>query len=512
LNRRNKILLFQTVLIIILLAVFFFGIIIYNLNYLNLILLIFMNVIIGLGIFKYNRRSQEVLRSEISLQEKEKYLKELETLNGELKSQKDAYASLWEETAVLNTELYEKNKNISEQKQSIEALWEESNALNEELIQKNSELSTLNNKIQLEKEKLIMINGIGEHMISSSDLDVALVNIVNVTRKILDFQTVRILKYNPSDKSLELLTSIGYQRDVSNKLKIPLQKGISGYAAQNREIVLVNDVAKDERYICELNATKAELAIPLLVKDELLGVLDLQNNQPFIYKSEADQLLLKVLGSNIAMVLKNHQLSEQARQYFLDIVEALIAAIEVKDSYTSGHCERVKEIALEIGKLMELDKQDLEILELAALLHDIGKIGLPEGILNKKGKLTKEEYELVKKHPLIGYAMLDGISSLQRINKIILQHHERVDGQGYPNKLNGNDIDILARILAVADAIDAMTSVRPYRAIQSKGYVLEQLEMCSGTQFDQKIAAIAKIIVLKSIHEDKCKINNSDVS
>ena len=89
------------------------------------------------------------------------------------------------------------------------------------------------------------------------------------------------------------------------------------------------------------------------------------------------------------MVLKNHQLSEQARQYFLDIVEALIAAIEVKDSYTSGHCERVKEIALEIGKLMELDKQDLEILELAALLHDIGKIGLPEGILNKKGKLTK---------------------------------------------------------------------------------------------------------------------------
>ena len=108
--------------------------------------------------------------------------------------------------------------------------------------------------------------------------------------------------------------------------------------------------------------------------------------------------------------------------------------------------------------------------------------------------------------------MLDGISSLQRINKIILQHHERVDGQGYPNKLNGNDIDILARILAVADAIDAMTSVRPYRAIQSKGYVLEQLEMCSGTQFDQKIAAIAKIIVLKSIQEDKCKINNSDVS
>jgi len=470
-----------------------------------------MDVIIGLGIFKYNQRSQEVLRSEIYLQEKEKYLKELEALNTELKSQKDAYASLWEETAVLNTELYEKNKNISEQKQSIEALWEESNALNEELIQKNSELSILNDKIQLEKEKLIMINSIGEHMISSSDIDDVLLNIVNVTRIILDFQTVRILKYDSLDNCLELLTTIGYQRDVNKSFKIPLEKGISGYAGRNREIVLVNDVTKDDRYIHELDTTKAELAIPLLVEDELIGVLDLQNNQPFICRSEEDQILLKVLGSNIAMVLKNHQLGEQARQYFLDIVEALIGAIEVKDSYTSGHCERVKEIALEIGQLMKLDKQDLETLELAALLHDIGKIGMPEGILNKKGKLTKEEYELVKKHPLIGYAMLDGISSLQRINKIILQHHERVDGQGYPNKLKGNDMDILAKILAVADAIDAMTSVRSYRVIQSKEYVLEQLEICSGTQFDQKIASIAKIIVLKSIHEDKCKLNNSDV-
>jgi len=202
-------------------------------------------------------------------------------------------------------------------------------------------------------------------------------------------------------------------------------------------------------------------------------------------------VLLKMLGNHTALALRNSTLTDDLRQSFLDIVEVLVRAIEVKDIYTSGHCERVREFATKIGASMKLPIEDLETLELAALLHDIGKIGMPETILNNTGSLTDEEYSIMKNHPSLGYEMLDGILSLGRINKIILQHHERYDGKGYPQGLEGTEIDLLARILSVSDAVDAMTSRRSYRRRQPLDYVLAELRKNSGKQFDPQVVAHA---------------------
>ncbi|MFZ7103972.1 MAG: HD domain-containing phosphohydrolase [Peptococcaceae bacterium] len=473
-------------------------------NLIIMLLALLIGVAAVWGFYQYSTRTKDLLISKITLREKERYLAELEKLNLELQTQKDAYARLWEETSILNTELFEKNKSLNEQKQFIEALWEETSVLNEELLQKNAQLSRLNRKVEQDKQELLLINTIGEHMVSSSGREEVLSNIVALIKRIISFSTAVILGYNPVENTLDLVSCVGYEGKSESLKKIRIDQGLCGYAAQKREIVLVNDVTLDERYISGLEETRAELDIPLLVKDELIGVLSLQSTNAFQDFAQEQELILKVLGKNIAMVMKNHQLTEAVRESFVDIVKVLIKVIEAKDIYTSGHCERVKEISLKIGRHLDLEKSELETLELAALLHDIGKIGMPEEILNKKGKLTKGEYELIKKHPVIGYSMLEGIYSLERINKIILQHHERIDGTGYPQMLRGDKIDILAKILAVADAIDAMTSARPYRTIQSLDYVLEQLDNYSGSQFDKKIAAVAKIILIKeSFTEDE---------
>lgn len=170
------------------------------------------------------------------------------------------------------------------------------------------------------------------------------------------------------------------------------------------------------------------------------------------------------------------------------IIEILVRLIEVSDPDTHGHCGRVKDIAMAIARDLNLPEADIVNLELAGLLHDIGKIGIPPEILNKGGKLTEEEYEIVKKHPEIASNILGDANFLEDSRKIIYQHHERVDGKGYPQQLESEEIELAAKVLAVADAYDAMTSRRPYREKPlTKKEAIEELKKCKGSQFDTKV-------------------------
>lgn len=177
-------------------------------------------------------------------------------------------------------------------------------------------------------------------------------------------------------------------------------------------------------------------------------------------------------------------LQENQNSYF-ETVRALANAIEAKDSYTGGHCERVMEYSLGIANKMGLGEQELSDLRFGSILHDIGKIGIPEPVLNNKGSFTQEEYELMKKHPEIGDTILKELNFLSKSRKIVYEHHERVDGKGYPNGLAGDQIDLLAKIVGAADAYDAMTSKRPYRReAMSKEAAIAELLHHRGTQFD----------------------------
>ncbi len=185
----------------------------------------------------------------------------------------------------------------------------------------------------------------------------------------------------------------------------------------------------------------------------------------------------------------------------LNTVKKFANDIEAKGTYTRSHCERVAMYSILIGKKVQLSKEDLINLEYASILHDIGKIGIPDVILNKEERLTKDEYEIIKKHPEIGYEIVNHVKFLRKSAEILLQHHERIDGNGYPKGLKGQDIDKLAKIISVADSFDAMTSERTYRDKPLlKKNAIKELINNKGTQFDEQVVDIfVQLVVDKRI-------------
>lgn len=174
-----------------------------------------------------------------------------------------------------------------------------------------------------------------------------------------------------------------------------------------------------------------------------------------------------------------------------DVIDCLTGALEARDIYTKGHSERVSDFAKAMALKLGLDDERVELVHIAAHLHDIGKIGISDTILNKSEKLTDEEYEIIKTHSQIGYDILSKSDSLNYIAKIILHHHEAYDGSGYPHAIKGEDIPLESRIIAIADSIDAMTSDRPYRKALSMDRCKDELERCSGSKYDPILVRIA---------------------
>ena len=231
------------------------------------------------------------------------------------------------------------------------------------------------------------------------------------------------------------------------------------------------------------------LCVPVETPERAVGVLYVDS----IGQSEAflkcDLELLLAIGRQAGLAVQRTQLSDQMRQMLRGAVRALAAAIEAKDDYTKGHSERVTHFALEIGRRMHLPEAKLSTLELAGFLHDVGKIGVPEGILRKAGPLTDAEYEVVKDHSRIGSGIIKNIEGAAEIAEIVLHHHERWDGKGYPDGLKHDEPSLLSRILAAADAFDAMCSRRPYRDRLALEKVIQTIHRAAGSQFDPSVIA-----------------------
>ena len=180
-----------------------------------------------------------------------------------------------------------------------------------------------------------------------------------------------------------------------------------------------------------------------------------------------------------------------------EVVDALAAAVDAKDSYTCGHSERVAEISLAIAKEMNLSDEEQYLIHIGAHLHDVGKIGIPDAVISKPGRLTNEEFALIREHPIIGYHIVSKVKILQTVSLIVRHHHERIDGGGYPDGLAGDAIPLGARIVAVADAFDAMTTNRTYKVSMSISEALQELVNCSGTQFDREVVEVFVKIIKK---------------
>ena len=232
------------------------------------------------------------------------------------------------------------------------------------------------------------------------------------------------------------------------------------------------------------------ICAPLMIRSNIFGILCIRKKANRELFTAKDLQYIVSLTKRASLNLENRILYESVYSNVLDTFKALIASIQVRDHYTEEHCFRVTELAVKITENMNCSKKDIESVKIAGMLHDVGKIAIPDAVLLKPDRLTFEEFMIIKTHPDVGERILRPILLFDQEREIILHHHERWDGKGYPTGLTGTDIPLLSRILAVADAFDAMTNNRPYRSAMSIADAVVELEKNRNTQFDGQIADV----------------------
>ena len=227
--------------------------------------------------------------------------------------------------------------------------------------------------------------------------------------------------------------------------------------------------------------------LPLKRKGNLVGLLYAEADKPMYRSRSLWSPFLDLMLRNLTLAVENVRLTAKLQESFKVALRVLVSSLEARDAYTIGHSENVRELCIRLGERLGLSRKELDTLEIAAILHDVGKIGIPDNILLKKGQLTPEEFERVKEHTLIGERIVAQIPGMQEVARMIRSHHERWDGSGYPDGLSGEAIPFLARVIAVCDVYDALVSLRPYREALANEDALRIMERESGRHFDPGI-------------------------
>lgn len=347
-------------------------------------------------------------------------------------------------------------------------------------------------KIRLEQEniklrELMSFYEISEAMGSIIDLN-ALLNLI-LTTSVKEFEADVAVVFFARDNKIDLGQNAAVGLDQTDFSKIVLEhcQAISARALTQAAPQIFDD--PENEYSWGEKNIKSSICQPLLAKGKILGTLTVVriNNSHLFTMGQLAGLAL--LASKAATAIENSRLYEDLKKTYITTVEALANAIEARDSYTRGHNERVYLLSRAIAQEMGWSEEQLSGLKIGALLHDIGKIGVPDSILNKPGPLTPDEQAIMKKHPSAGARMVEAIPFLRPAIPYILYHHERHDGKGYPQGLAGNHIPLEGRLLAVVDTVDAFTSDRPYRKGRTLDEAMKEVERYSGTQFNPEVAA-----------------------
>ena len=234
--------------------------------------------------------------------------------------------------------------------------------------------------------------------------------------------------------------------------------------------------------------------MPLVSKGKVLGVLNVETNKPGAF-TEATREFLTTIAQQASGAIENARLYEMLEGSYFDTIRTLVLAMDAKDPYTRGHSERVRRYAVELARALGMPEEEVKQVSYAALLHDIGKIGIREEVLLKPGELTPEEFEEVKLHSIVGQKLVENVAILKGVGPIIRSEHENYGGWGYPDGLTGEQIPLGARVVAVADAYDAMTTDRAYQKETTSRKAIAELRKCAGSQFDPRVVeALAEIV------------------
>jgi putative nucleotidyltransferase with HDIG domain len=381
----------------------------------------------------------------------------------------------------------------------LERQLDETRQANQMVSGLNQDLEEINASLNEAINRLSALNQISRMLGMEHDKKQLYSMAVSLPVELLKAEIGHLMLPEVEKDNLVVEFSLGLAKAKSGtKHSITAGKGLAGWVATNKKSLLVEDFDKQDRF--PLVSTmgyrrRTAISAPIMIKDELIGVISLINRKDGTCFSDEDRTLLATMASETAMAINNALLLERIQKGYFSMVQSLIVAVESKDVYTKGHSERVTQYSLLIGEQMGLDMDQLEIIQQAGVLHDIGKITIELSILNKPTSLDSEEYNKIKDHPLTGFRILEPIDFSEKIKMCVLQHHERIDGMGYPNGFESEDILLEAKILAAADAFDAMTTKRPYRNPLSVQEALREMVRCSGTQFDPEVVEVLTRVV-----------------
>lgn len=355
-------------------------------------------------------------------------------------------------------------------------------------------LAEIKELIRMLSERLAGMTALYETVkvtVSSLDLDEVLSSVFNNAVKTLKADAGSLMLLDPEEGVLTIKKAHGLDEEVIRKTRIKIGEGIAGRVARSGEPMVFHGKVNSPQVKGRVKYDKVNsICAPLKSKKGVIGIVNLNrqaDSEPF---TEENLKLLSTMAHEAASAIENAGLYKDLHESYLSTIRALASAIEVKDLYTKGHSDAVARCAVKIAKRLDLSPYEIEGIEVAGILYDVGNIGIQEEILNKPGKLDDEEWKEVKKHPESSMKILGEINFPWDIKPIIYAHHERYDGNGYPNGLKGEEIPLGARILGVADLYDAMTSDRAYRKGLSNEVVIEELKRVSGTQLDPEIGKV----------------------
>jgi putative nucleotidyltransferase with HDIG domain len=343
-----------------------------------------------------------------------------------------------------------------------------------------------NRNAELEKtvERLKKINEIGRMLSSTVETRELMKIIVRTTSELLEAE--RVVMHLKESRKPAMTIACERGDDIRQLPSFPMEtdRDYEELFVYGRPVFIQGNKGP------EGNGRKgSRIGMPLRVKGVVIGAILLENGAAQTAFTEDERELLTTLANQAMAAIENASLYESLKNSYFSTVQSLVNALEANDRFTKGHSERVRMLSAELGEQLGLDFHELELLQQAAILHDIGKIGIDHFILQKQGRLTGKEYSLVKTHPLIGDEILGPIETLEEVRKTIIQHHERHDGSGYPYGLKDEEISLKAKILSVVDTFDAMMTDRPYRKALSVSAVMEELSANAGTQFDPSVVA-----------------------
>ena len=347
-------------------------------------------------------------------------------------------------------------------------------------------------RIEEKVERLALLSQLSQILNSTLDHQEVRRRAMEAATQLMKAEVGSLLLVDVEKQQLYFEVALGDKEETIKKITLNIGEGIAGWVAKNGKSLIVNAPEKDPRFFRGVDEktdfkTQNVICVPVMVKEKVIGVLEAINKVKGEEFNEEDLSLLSSLADQVAIALDNARLYQQLEEMFFQTAESLADAIEKRDPYTGGHTQRVTAYSWATAKYLSLKPLEMKWLRIASVLHDVGKIGIEDQILRKPEKLNPEEFNVIKGHAKMGAEIIEHIRQLREIVPGVKYHHEQINGRGYPDGLIGEAIPMIAKIVAVADTYDAMTTDRPYRKALEKGVAIEELRRCSGTQFDREV-------------------------